>query len=114
MHNDFCHQPHISLCILWMLDVHSMFVDSVGPLFVLQLAFDIYGRLKKSGQQLTLHTYHTVLRGSTYLKAEGVQELYAEMRSRQDLAFKDKTFAYVLRAAANCGGGIAASWIIQV
>ena len=81
---------------------------------MLQLAFDIYGRLKKSGLELTLHSYHTALRGSAHLGAQGLQELYAQMRDRQDLQLKDKTFAYVFRGAANCGAAVPASWVIQV
>ena len=80
----------------------------------LQVAFDIYDRLKKSGLELTLHSFHTALRGSSYLKAGGVQELYAHMRSRPNLTPKDRTFAYVFRAVASCGGGLPASWMIEV
>jgi len=64
--------------------------------------------------ELTLHSYHTALRGSKYLKADGVQTLYAEMMSNPDLVLKDKTFGYVFRAAADCGGQMQASWLIQV
>lgn len=80
----------------------------------LQVAFDIYDRLKESGLELTLHSFHTALQGGSYLKAVGVQELFAQMRDRPDLKLKDKTFAYVFRAVASCGGGFPASWIIQV
>ena len=54
------------------------------------------------------------LKGSSYLKAAGVQELYAQMRDTPDLNLKDRTFAYVFRAVASCGGGFPAYWIIQV
>lgn len=81
---------------------------------LLQLAFDIYDRLKRSGLELTLHSYHTALKGSRYLKAAGLQTLYAELMGRHDLILKDKTFGYVFRAAATCGDHLPASWIIQV
>ena len=93
--------------------VHFVERSSSKSQLGLQLAFEIYDQLKRSGLELTLHSFHTALKGSSHLRAEGLQELYAHMH-RQDLVLKDKTFSYVFRAAASCGGGVSASWIIQV
>lgn len=80
----------------------------------MQVGFDVYDRLKRSGLELTLHSFHTALRGSSYLKAAGVQEVYAHLRSQPKVTPRERTFAYVFRAVASCGGGLPASWIIEV
>lgn len=85
-----------------------------SKLLLLQLAFKIYDRLKSSTLELTLHSYHTVLKGSKHLRGAGLQSLYAEMIASQNLTLKDKTFGYVFRAAASCGEALPASWLIQV
>ena len=81
---------------------------------MLQEAFAIYDRLKTSGLPLTLHSYHTAFTGSAHLQAQSVQDLYAQMMAQEGLILKDTTFSFVLRAAANCGEGLPASWTIQV
>ncbi len=81
---------------------------------LLQLAFKIYDQLQGSGLELTLHSYHTVLKGSRHLQATGLQSLYAQMIADRNVVLKDKTFGYVFRAAATCGEGLPASWLIQV
>ena len=81
---------------------------------LLQLAFMIYDQLQHSGLELTLHSYHTVLKGSRHLQATGLQSLYAQMIADRNLVLKDKTFGYMFRAAATCGEGLPASWLIQV
>ena len=81
---------------------------------MLQLGFEIYDRLTMSGLELTLHSYHTALRGSAHLGSKSLQQLYVQMRDRPDLQLKDKTFAYVFRAAATCCAPVHASWVIQV
>ncbi|KAL0055731.1 hypothetical protein WJX82_003881 [Trebouxia sp. C0006] len=79
-----------------------------------KIAFKIYDQLQRSGLELTLHSYHTVLKGSRHLQATGLQSLYAQMIKDRNLVLKDKTFGYVFRAAATCGEGLPASWLIQV
>ncbi len=81
---------------------------------LLQTAFKIYDQLQRSGLELTLHSYHTVLKGSRHLQATGLQSLYAQMLADRNLVLKDKTFGYVFRAAATCGEGLPAAWLIQV
>ncbi len=88
--------------------------DVTQACLLLQIAFKIYDQLQCSGLELTLHSYHTVLKGSRHLQAAGLQSLYAQMIADGNLVLKDKTFGYVFRAAATCGEGLPASWLIQV
>ena len=107
-------QPRIEVLDQLQVAVFGQLQSDIDTFGQMQVAFDIYDRLKRSGLELTLHSFHTALKGSSYLKAAGIQELYSQMRNRPDLHLKDRTFAYVFRAVASCGGSFPASWIIQV
>ncbi|KAL0019221.1 hypothetical protein WJX77_010459 [Trebouxia sp. C0004] len=95
-------------------DVYCDAIESCINSRKYKIAFKIYDQLQRSGLELTLHSYHTVLKGSRHLQATGLQSLYAQMIADNNLVFKDKTFGYVFRAAATCGEGLPASWLIQV
>ncbi|KAA6419381.1 MAG: hypothetical protein FRX49_10640, partial [Trebouxia sp. A1-2] len=95
-------------------DVYCDAIESCIDSRKYKIAFRIYDQLQRSGLELTLHSYHTVLKGSRHLQATGLQDLYAQMIADRNLVLKDKTFGYVFRAAATCGEGLPASWLIQV
>ena len=42
-------------------------------------------RLRTSELQITLHSYHTASTGSAHLRAQGVQNLYAQMMAQDNV-----------------------------
>ena len=78
---------------------------------LVQEAFDLWDRLRASGQDLTLHSYHVALSGS---QGQHLQDLYAELMSQHNLPVRDVTFGIVLKAAANSGDNLPAAWTLQV
>ena len=80
----------------------------------MQAAFSIFATMQPQGIKPTLQTFHTLLKGSSHLKAAGLQDLYAQMLGTRSLVLTDVTFHYVLRAAIKCSNGLPASWLFQV
>lgn len=80
----------------------------------LQAAFDIFATMRPRGIQPTLLTFHTLLKGTSYLQAAGLLDLYAQMLHTEGLVPTDVTFHYVFRAASRCSIGLPASWLFQV
>ena len=80
----------------------------------LQAGFDIYATMQPRGIRPNLSTFHSLLKGTSFLKAPGLRQLYSQMLSLQHIRPTDVTFHYVLRAAARCCNGLPAAWLFQV
>lgn len=70
--------------------------------------------MQPQGISPSLATFHSLLKGTSFLDSSGLRQLYSQMLSLQHISPTDVTFHYVFRAAARCCKDLPAAWLFQV
>lgn len=100
-------------CLVLPSSSGKVWCVSLFKCYTLQAAHSIFATMTSQGIKPSLHTFHSLLKDTSQLKAAGLRDLYSQMLSTKGLVLTEVSFHYVFRAANQCRGW-PASWLFQV